>query len=184
LSSLPIPLRIRPMRAQDIDAVMVLEYASFPEPWPRSLYEREIKNDRYSRYLIVEPVPATGAPAPLLAQGGYWLMGEEAHIVTIAVDPAWRGHQLGTWLLLTLMADARERGAQIVTLEVRPSNHSARALYKQVGFIQSGERKRYYPNGEDALILELAELEQPAVWRPLAQELEQLNLSMMQGVVK
>lgn len=181
MSSLPIPLHIRPMRAQDIDAVMILEYASFPEPWPRALYEREIKNDRYSRYLIVEPATATEAPSSLLAQGGYWLMGEEAHIVTIAVDPAWRGHRLGKWLLLTLMADARERGAQIVTLEVRPSNRSARALYKRVGFIQSGERKRYYPNGEDALILELAELDHPSVWRPLAQELAQLNFSMSQG---
>jgi [ribosomal protein S18]-alanine N-acetyltransferase len=184
VSSLPIPLRIRPMHAQDIDAVMVLEYASFPEPWPRSLYEREIKNDRYSRYFIVEPVTATDVSSLLLAQGGYWLMGEEAHIVTIAVDPIWRGHQLGKWLLLVLMAEARQRGAQIVTLEVRPSNHSARALYRRVGFVQSGERKRYYPNGEDALILELAELDQPTVWHPLAQELEQLNLSMTQGIIK
>jgi [ribosomal protein S18]-alanine N-acetyltransferase len=183
VSSLPVPLRIRPMHAKDIDAVMVLEYASFPEPWPRSLYEREIKNDRYSRYLIVEPVTAADAPSSLLAQGGYWLMGEEAHIVTIAVDPVWRGHRLGKWILLTLMAEARQRGAQIVTLEVRPSNHPARALYARVGFIQSGERKRYYPNGEDALILELTELDQPAVWRPLAQELEQLTLSMTQGIV-
>jgi ribosomal-protein-alanine N-acetyltransferase len=172
------------MQAQDLDAVMVLEYASFPEPWPRSLYEREIKNDQYSRYLIVEPATITADGPSLLAQGGYWLMGEEAHIVTIAVDPIWRGHQLGKWLLLTLMAEARQRGAQLVTLEVRPSNHSARALYQRVGFVQSGERKRYYPNGEDALILELAELDQPAVWHPLALELEQLNRNMVQGIVK
>jgi ribosomal-protein-alanine N-acetyltransferase len=118
----------------------------------------------------------------LLAQGGYWLMGEEAHIVTIAVDPAWRGHRLGKWLLLTLMAEARERGAQMVTLEVRPSNQSARALYERVGFVQTGYRKRYYPNGEDALILELSEVDQPSIWHPLAQELEQLNRSMTEGV--
>jgi ribosomal-protein-alanine N-acetyltransferase len=169
------------MRAEDIDAVMVLEHASFSEPWPRSLYEREITNDRYSRYLIVEPATSTDLPS-LLAQGGYWLMGEEAHIVTIAVDPAWRGHRLGKWLLLTLMAEARERGAQMVTLEVRPSNQSARALYERVGFVQTGYRKRYYPNGEDALILELSEVDQPSIWHPLAQELEQLNRSMTEGV--
>jgi ribosomal-protein-alanine N-acetyltransferase len=127
------------MRGGDIDAVMVLEYASFPEPWPRSLYEREIKNDRYSRYLIVEPVAATKDSSALLAQGGYWLMGKEAHIVTIAVDPLWRGHRLGKWLLLTLMAEARQQGAQLVTLEVRPSNQSARSLYEQIGFVQIGE---------------------------------------------
>jgi [ribosomal protein S18]-alanine N-acetyltransferase len=172
------------MRAADIDAIMVLEHASFPEPWPRSLYEREIKNDRYSHYLIVEPVAATEDSSSLVAQGGYWLMGEEAHIVTIAVDPLWRGHRVGKWLLLTLMAEARQRGAQLVTLEVRPSNQSARSLYDRIGFIQTGERKRYYSNGEDALILELAALDQPDVWHPLAQELEQLDSSMRQGILK
>lgn len=183
MSALPVPLRIRPMSAGDIDAVMVLEHASFPEPWPRSLYEREIKNDRYSRYLIVEPIRPTPSLPTLLAQGGYWLMVEEAHIVTIAVDPAWRGHGLGKWLLLTLMDDARQRGAESVTLEVRPSNQSARALYEHVGFVQTGQRKRYYPNGEDALILELARVHQPDVWHPLAKELAQLNNRLAEIVV-
>ena len=105
-------------------------------------------------------------------------MGEEGHIVTIAVDPQWRGKALGKWLLLTLIAEARERGAQIVTLEVRPSNAPARALYRRTGFVQIGQRRRYYPNGEDALILELADLDRPAVWDPLRHQLATLDEKM------
>ena len=41
-----------------------------------------------------------------------------------------------------------------MTLEVRPSNAPARALYAHYAFRQVGVRKKYYQdNGEDALIL-------------------------------
>jgi ribosomal-protein-alanine N-acetyltransferase len=170
------------MQLSDIDAVMVLENISFAEPWPRSLYEREVTQGRFSRYHVIAPAAAeTGLP-PLLGQGGYWLMGEEAHIVTIAVDPAWRGHKLGKWLLLTLLAEARRRGAEIVTLEVRPSNTTALALYRKIGFVQIGQRRRYYPDGEDAHVLELTNLHEERIWEPLQRELVQLNKRMAVGI--
>lgn len=170
------------MKLTDIDAVMILEHVSFPEPWPRSLYEREVAQGRFSRYFVIEPADAqTGLP-PLLGQGGFWLMGEEAHIVTIAVDPAWRRHQLGKWLLLTLLAEARRRGAQTVTLEVRPSNAPALALYRKLGFVQIGQRRRYYPDGEDAYVLELTHLHEGRIWELLNLDLVELNRTMAVGI--
>jgi [ribosomal protein S18]-alanine N-acetyltransferase len=169
------PLKIRPMVASDIDSVILLENSSFPDPWPRSLYEQELKGNHYSRYYVIVPAREGDVSPSVLGQGGYWLMGDEAHIVTLAVHPDWRGQSLGRWLLLTLIEEARERGAQMVTLEVRPSNHAALALYQKTGFASIGQRKRYYPNGEDALVLALSDLERSSVWEPLQQELEHLN---------
>lgn len=178
-----VPLRIRPMQLSDIDEVMVLEQVSFPEPWPRSLYERELRANRLSWYRVIAPEQVLPGWPSVLGQGGCWLMGDEAHIVTLAVNIAWRGRGLGKWLLLHLMAEARLQGATTITLEVRPSNAAARALYQQVGFSQIGLRKRYYPNGEDALVLELTELANPLVWAPIQATLADLNAHMAAGLL-
>ena len=54
--SIPTHLRLqfRPMTLSDIDDVMLLEHQSFADPWPRSLYVREVKEGRYSHHYIVE----------------------------------------------------------------------------------------------------------------------------------
>ena len=179
---MPISLTIHPMQEQHLDAVLALEHVSFPTPWPRSLYERELRRNRYSSYLVIVPTqPAPDLPM-ILGQGGFWLMGDEAHVVTIAVRPDWRGRGLGQWLMLTLLAHARTGGAKVISLEVRPSNESAIRLYSTMGFVQVGKRKRYYPNGEDALVLELADLQHPALWTPLEQQLIRRQAEMRMGV--
>ena len=45
-------------------------------------------------------------------------------------------------------------GAAYATLEVRKSNLTAQNLYKSLGYVSVGVRKRYYEdNGEDALLM-------------------------------
>src|SRR6185503_1797491 len=101
---------------------------------------------------------------------GFWLMGDEAHISTIAIHPDWRGLGLGEWLLLTLIEVAQALDAQTATLEVRPSNHSALALYQKYKFEQVGRRPRYYSdNNEDALILTTPPLTLPDYQAMLSQ---------------
>lgn len=97
---------------------------------------------------------------PGLAQGqlvgfaGMWMAFDEAHVTTIGVDPAHRGHGLGELLFLCMVDEAIARGALWLTLEVRVSNLQAQALYRKYGFTVHGTRKRYYSdNGEDALIM-------------------------------
>jgi [ribosomal protein S18]-alanine N-acetyltransferase len=85
---------------------------------------------------------------------GMWLMIDEAHVTTIAVDPAYRGEGLGELLLVSLIDYAIDLGAVEMTLECRVSNHSAQALYRKYTFRNTGVRKRYYSDdGEDALIM-------------------------------
>ena len=78
---------------------------------------------------------------------------EEAQVLDVVVAPQWRRRGVAT-LLLTAVADrVAQRGAQASSLEVRADNAGAQALYRRFGFVVEGRRPRYYPDGEDALIM-------------------------------
>ncbi len=104
-----------------------------------------------------EAPSATATAAELgsiVGYGGLWLMTDEAHITTIAVDPDYQGNGLGELLLLGLIDRARQIGARWLTLEVRASNEVAQALYRKYTFKEMGVRRRYYSDdGEDALVM-------------------------------
>ena len=97
------------------------------------------------------------------ASRGLWVMVDEAHVTTFAVDPRWRRRGVGERLLLGLLDIAVTRRAREATLEVRLSNMPARRLYEKYGFRPVGIRPRYYSdNGEDALIMTTDPLDSPA----------------------
>lgn len=75
-------------------------------------------------------------------------------MTNIAIAPEWRGRGLGNALMADLIRAAMQRGATAMTLEVRPSNAPALALYARYGFQAAGRRPHYYSdNGEDAIIM-------------------------------
>ena len=97
--------------------------------------------------------PAAPRP-PIIGFAGIWLMVDEAHLVTIAVAPGQRGKGLGELLLIGMIDLGCILGANVMTLEVRVSNHVAQSLYRKYGLKNEGVRRRYYSdNGEDAMIM-------------------------------
>lgn len=148
----PHPYRLRSMRLSDIYRVMEIERQAFPTPWRASAYEYEISRNRLATYLALT-VEQDGQPAYLVGYAGYWLLVDEAHISTIAVDPNWRGRGLGELLLLSLLDLACSSVARLATLEVRRHNTVAQSLYTKYRFQLVGERPRYYQNKDDALIM-------------------------------
>ena len=78
---------------------------------------------------------------------------DEAEILTLAVEPEARRQGIGGTLLVHAMATAAARGAAAMFLEVSEANGAARALYAAAGFAAAGQRRRYYPDGSDALVL-------------------------------
>jgi len=90
----------------------------------------------------------------IIGIAGLWIMAGEAHITTIAVRDTYRKQGIGERLLISLIDMSMQLNAQVVTLEVRPSNKQAQNLYQKYGFYEVGLRHRYYTdNGEDALIM-------------------------------
>jgi len=132
----------------DLPCVMEIERASFSTPWPHDSYRHELRENRVACYLVARDGPE------IVGYAGMWVILEEAHVTTIAVDPTQRRRRIGERLLVALIEETRSRGGLWLTLEVRKSNVAAQALYKKYGFREVHVRKRYYTdNGEDALIM-------------------------------
>ncbi len=159
---------IRPMERGDIPAVAALERVVYPEPWSARVFFDELAQANRT-YLL-----ATDAGGEVIGYGGLLLVEEDAHITTLAVDPAVRRQRLGTRLLLALVDAALSRGARHLTLEVRESNVDAQRLYERFGFHPVGRRKHYYP-GEDALVMWAIDIDTPEYARRLASIREDLG---------
>ena len=138
---------IRRMTIDDVDGVAAVEAATFPTPWSREAFVSEMKNVA-ARYIVAEKA------GRVIGYAGAWIILDESHITNIAVLKDERGQGIGRALTAGLMQYLSNLGAAYATLEVRRSNEVAQNLYKSLGFIKLGVRKRYYEdNGEDALIM-------------------------------
>ena len=138
---------IRLMTMADVDGVAAVEAATFPTPWSRDAFASEMNNVA-ARYLVAEK------DGRVIGFAGAWIILDESHITHIAVYKEERGQGIGRKLTEGLMQYLSNLGAAYATLEVRKSNEVAQNLYKSLGFIKLGVRKRYYEdNGEDALIM-------------------------------
>ncbi len=144
------------MRLEDVSAVHEIERLSFRTPWPAHAFEQELRGNRLARYV------AARVGDTVVGFAGVWLMVDDAHVTTFSVHPDWRRQGIGRQLLLNLAELSGTIGARRMTLEVRPSNLAAQALYRAFGFEIVGRRPHYYTDdGEDALIMTTPDLDDP-----------------------
>jgi|SRR5580704_6121206 len=144
----PDRLSIERMTAADIAAVTRIERASFSTVWPSEAFYNELSTNKLAHYFVGR------FGDRVVAYGGIWVILEDSHITTVAVDPEFRGRRFGEVLLLRLIDEAIERGAAWMTLEVRESNTVAQKLYRKYGFTTVTMRTGYYSDdNESALIM-------------------------------
>ena len=143
------PIVIERMSDADLDAVASLESASFTNPWTREMLAHELERSEVTRVYVLR-MPGRR----IAAFCACWVVYDELHINTIAVEGSLRRHGLATRLMRHVMREAAREGACRATLEVRRSNAAALALYERLGFAVTAVRPRYYSQPEeDALIL-------------------------------
>ena len=127
---------------------MRIEEQCYPRPWSTTLFLSEMAQRDSRRYSVAPLGPM------LVGYCGLMLVGDEGHVTTVTVDPAWQGRRVGTSLLLDLARKSISLGVRHLTLEVRVGNVPAQALYRRFGFAPAGIRANYYSEtGEDALIM-------------------------------
>lgn len=136
---------LRSMLPGDIESAHDLEQRVYPQAWSRQVFVDELEQPN-RHYVVVE------IDGDFVGYGGVMIVGDEAHITTVVVDPAHRQSRVGTRLMLALIDHALGSGAEALTLEVRVSNEAAQALYRRFGMAPVGVRKQYYRD-EDALIM-------------------------------
>ena len=139
-------LTIRPLTYADLAEVLAIERRAFPTPWSLAMFVLELSK---------------GSSICLAAVRGQRLVGylvcsrydEVWHLMNVAVDDRLRRRGIGSALMARLFQEADRPGA-CYTLEVRPSNAVAIAMYERFGFERAGLRRGYYhDNREDALIM-------------------------------
>jgi len=165
------------MQRPDVRRVMEIERQSFSTPWHESAYLTELANP--SAYYIVAKVDDE-----IVGYSGMWVIMDEAHITTIAVDPNMRGRHFGEQVLVAMLEEAMRRGARRVTLEVRQRNDIAQRLYRKYGFSSTSVRRGYYTdNGEDAIVMTVSDIQSPSyqtLFRQLKQRLVEESEREMQ----
>lgn len=139
--------------------MLEIETRSNLSPWSERSFRHEIDNPQ-GFFLVAE------LDGEVVGYGGIWMVVDEAHVTTIAVDEASRCQGIGRELLVELLKKSKQRGATCSTLEVRAGNENAIALYESMGYKTVARRKNYYPvNQEDALVMWRYDLDQ---WNPEA----------------
>ena len=137
--------RIRACRKGDLNGVLEIENETFPDP-----YDEEV----FSMLLRSEP------DGFLVAEGdgevlGYVAVSANYEVIfSLAVSRHHRGEGLGRALMDAALVYLRPR-TESVSLQVRVSNSAAIRLYRRFGFKEEGRVSRYYPDGEDALVMTL-----------------------------
>jgi [ribosomal protein S18]-alanine N-acetyltransferase len=144
---------IRPMSIEDLSAVLTLEEAHQPLPWSEKVFGEEMSAE--GRVYVVAEADGT-----VVGFGGVMIVGDEAHVTNLLVDPGNRGQGIATDLMVSLIRSSVEMGARHLTLEVRTGNEAARRLYGRLGLAPVGVRPRYYGD-DDALILWAHDIDRP-----------------------
>ena len=142
--------RIQPLREGDLEAVLDIEREIYEFPWTLGNFRDSLRAG-YSCWGLRDDARLIGYSVLMLAAG-------EGHLLnlSIAVASQRRGH--GARMLGHLVRVARDYGARVLFLEVRPSNEPAQRLYAAHGFHTIGVRRGYYParaGREDAIVLSL-----------------------------
>ncbi len=142
-------INIVPMTADHLDALEQLERTCFSRPWSRKMLAEELDNE-CAAFLVAEDA-ATGEA---VGYAGLLVAADEGYITNVAVFPPYRRRGVAGKLLDVFLRFARANHLAFLTLEVRPSNAAAIALYTRFGFREAGRCRNYYDlPREDALIL-------------------------------
>ena len=139
------PITIRSLGYSDLPQVISIERRAFPTPWSLAMFVLELSKPSGVCLAAIEDRRIVG----------YLICSRYAdvwHLMNIAIDPPARRQGVATALLEEMIARAGNDASY--TLEVRPSNSTAIALYERFGFRSAGTRRRYYQDtGEDAVIM-------------------------------
>ncbi len=141
-------ISIRPLRRSDLCQVSSIEQTVASDPWSLEMFESQFDVYAHGRYWL-----AAQSSGRVIGYGGLTLAAGDAHLLNIGVFPPAQRQGTGRQLLAALLLRAVESGAVNATLEVRPSNVAALALYKRFGFSAAGTRPNCYQDGGDALIM-------------------------------
>ena len=118
--------------------VAELEKLCFSLPWSEKSLEL-LTTDKNIGFVAIDK-----AAGRVAAYGGMIVVLDEGQITNIATHPDYRRQGIGDSIVRALIRYAEEEKISLISLEVRESNHAAKALYEKLGFRAVGIRKNFY----------------------------------------
>ena len=145
----PDELTFTPMTIDDLPEILRIERESFPNPWSRPMFERDIVHNKLAHIFTVRDTKW------IVGYFSLWKIVDEGHLVTLAVDPKKRRAGIGTTICREVIRLSEQLRIRKITLEVRGTNRAGILLYTKFGFVKAGMRLKYYDDGADAWIMDL-----------------------------
>ncbi len=127
-------VELRPLFASEIEALALLDWRTFPWPWQLTTNELVHLMMSASQLMVLD------YQGILVGYACTDLLGAQAQIVRIAVDPVYQGLGFGRYLLADALDFAAEAGAQIITLNTQSRNQASQRLYHGFDFRLVGRR--------------------------------------------
>lgn len=140
-------VRTRDLKPQDMQAILSIEYKCFKDPYPPSLLNH-LHSMHPDGFLVAE---VDGRVVGYVIGAVRW--GGIGHILTVAVDPPYRRHGIGSALMADIMNRLRAKKVKSVRLEARKSNLTAQRFYLKLGFKRREEIPYYYEDGESGVVM-------------------------------
>ena len=138
-------LKFRKMIQDDITQVYNIEKILFSDPWSMNSFVDDLKGNQFSYSFIIEN------DNEVVGYSVCWYYLNELHIGNFAIHPDYQRKGLGKFFLKNIFKKFNKY--HIAYLEVRENNLAAINLYSKFGFKEMYRRKKYYSNGEDAMVM-------------------------------
>lgn len=152
MTDISLDTTLGPAKLSDLDAIWQLYQTTFPSsqghPWVKMDFFNYVQQEDPHRLYVVK-----SNESAMVAFVAYRRVLDEIEIDKIATRPDYRRRGLAKQLLDALLNGTFESSVVRISLEVRRDNPAAIRLYMQCGFNRVGTRKRYYPDGEDAIVM-------------------------------
>lgn len=143
---MPSNIFIEEFSYKHVNDVYSIGKLSIEEAWEKDSISKEVTNPMAKYFVAVHENKVIGF-------AGMWIIAGEADVTNIAVHPDYRKKSAGMLVTKSLLDYCRSNSISSITLEVRASNTPAINLYKKLGFQEEGVRRKFYSDGEDALIM-------------------------------
>ena len=140
-------LKIIQLGISHLNQCIDIDKKSLKGLWTKSQWERELTDSKRVCIGVIDI-----ETKKLLGLCSAWLILDELHITSIAIDPIHQRKGLGKFLLSDLIKRSSLLQTNRIYLEVKDTNEPAKAFYKAMGFIIVGNRFNFYKDGSDALI--------------------------------
>lgn len=138
-------MQIRLMNISDIESVLLIQKETGFQEWTESQFREELSL-KYALVLVAE------IENQIKGFAVFHQAADEVELLSIAVHLNFQRSGVASALLD--FAENFYAGKRVTYfLEVRFSNESAKSFYLKNGFKEIGIRSRYYPDGEDAVLM-------------------------------